>query len=96
MNLQCLWACAAVSLAVLAMPGAAVCDQSLLVVNGTADPSQGSVLQYDLLTGQPIGGGTLVPAGAGGLNDPAALAIGRKDMQRNANAFAVVRGCRQR
>ena len=63
------------------------CAQSLLVVNGTADPSQGSLLQYDLSTGQPIGGGTLVPAGAGGLNDPTALAIGPGGNLFVANGF---------
>ena len=87
MNLQFLRASVAVLAAALAIPGAAACAQSLLVVNGTADPSQGSVLQYDLSSGLPISGGTLVPAGAGGLNDPTALAIGPGGNLFVANGF---------
>jgi DNA-binding beta-propeller fold protein YncE len=87
MNLQLLRASLAMLLATLAMPGGAVRAQSLLVVNGTNDPSQGSLLQYDQSTGQPIGGGTLVPAGAGGLNDPTALAIGPGGNLFVANGF---------
>jgi DNA-binding beta-propeller fold protein YncE len=67
------WAVVAAALALL-VPSANA--DSLLVVNATADPSQGNILQYDLSTGAPLGGGPLVGSGVGGLNSPAGLTVG--------------------
>ena len=66
----------AVVLAALAGLGSSAHAGSLLVVNATADPSQGNILQYDLATGNPVGGGPLMSAGVGGLDTPAGLAMG--------------------
>jgi DNA-binding beta-propeller fold protein YncE len=65
-----------VPLAALMLLGAPARADSVLVVNATADPSQGNILQYDQTTGTPLGGGPLVSAGSGGLDAPAGLALG--------------------
>ena len=65
-----------VVLAAFALLGTSAHADSVLVVNATPDPSQGNILQYDLATGDPLGGGPLVAAGSGGLNAPAGLALG--------------------
>ncbi len=87
MNSRSLLGCWAVTLAVLVLLAPAARAGSLLVVNMTADPSQGDILQYDLATGAPLGSGPLVAAGTGGLNAPAGLALGPDGNLYVANGF---------
>ena len=75
------------SLAAFVLIGTAARAGSLIVVNATADPSQGNILQYDLATGTPLGGGPLVAAGSGGLNSPAGLVLGPDGNLYVSNGF---------
>jgi hypothetical protein len=74
-------------MAALVLLGPAAQAGSLLVVNMTADPSQGNILQYDLATGAPLGSGPLVAADTGGLDAPAGLALGHDRDLYVANGF---------
>jgi hypothetical protein len=62
----------AFALAAGVLGAAATRADSILV----ADASTGNVLQFDAGTGAPVGGGTLVAGGTGGLTSPTGMALG--------------------